>query len=135
MTMGTITDMDISGTEVRKNVKSEVLHNWVGGLSVQRGPTHEIRQVFERSEGRCVICKREHNLNWYNHHWNIGYFQPRSQGGSDDVSNLGVTCIGCNSGKANKSPSPSLLPMHLPSFLLGFVIGAILLFWAFWFLV
>ena len=101
---------------------------------MQRGPTHEIRQVFERSEGRCVICKREHNLNWYSHHWNVDYLQPRSQGGSDGVSNLGVTCIGCNSGEAKKSPSQSLFPMHLPSFLYGFMIGAVLLLFAFVFL-
>ena len=102
---------------------------------MRRGPTHEIRQVFERSEGRCVICKREHNLNWYSHDWNVGYLQRRSQGGSDDPSNLAVTCIGCNPSEAKKALSQSLFPMHFPSFLYGFVIGAQLLFMAFWFLV
>ena len=62
---------------------------------------YEKRTVFNRSGGRCHICKRHHTLAGYGRDWNMEHLQPRSRGGSDDVRNLAVACIACNSNKGN----------------------------------
>ena len=61
----------------------------------------EVRTVFQRSGGRCHVCKRVHALGRYRQDWNMDHLQPKSQGGSNDVRNLAVACISCNSRKGN----------------------------------
>ena len=63
--------------------------------------TYEKRAVFNRSGGRCHICKRQHTFDGYNRYWNMEHLQPKSRGGSNDVRNLAVACISCNSNKGN----------------------------------
>ena len=61
----------------------------------------QLRTVFRRSGGRCHICKRGHAPEGYGRVWNVEHLQPKSLGGSDQVNNLAVACIRCNSRKGN----------------------------------
>ena len=73
-----------------------------------RWPFKKVEAIFRRSGGRCFVCKRRHTLNGYGRSWNVDHLQPKSLGGSDDVRNLAVACIGCNSSKANNFGLPDI---------------------------
>ena len=62
---------------------------------------YEKRAVFNRSGGRCHICKCRHTFDGYGKYWNMEHLQPKSRGGSNDVRNLAIACISCNSNKGN----------------------------------
>lgn len=62
------------------------------------------RQIFEKTEGRCHICRRK--LTWRNYGvvdaangWEIEHSRPRAQGGTDRLHNLFPACIPCNRAK------------------------------------
>ena len=56
-------------------------------------------EVLRRAKGKCQLCgisKEERSLE-------VDHVTPKSEGGSDDISNLGALCWLCNSKKSNKS--------------------------------
>ncbi len=66
------------------------------------------RKIFERTEGRCHICRKK--LAWRNYGvhgtrgaWEIEHSNPRSLGGTDRLNNLYPACIACNRSKGASS--------------------------------
>lgn len=62
------------------------------------------RKIFEKTDGRCHICRRK--LAWRNYGaagatggWEIEHSRPRAQGGTDHLHNLLPSCIPCNRAK------------------------------------
>jgi 5-methylcytosine-specific restriction endonuclease McrA len=66
--------------------------------------SHTPTQLMEqhaRQRGKCYYCKKK--VVWGEHH--IDHIQPLSRGGSNDISNLVVTCPYCNLSKNDRLPS------------------------------
>lgn len=65
--------------------------------------THTAQQVQEqhkRQNGRCYYCRCK--VRWGEHH--VDHVIPLSRGGSNDISNLVITCPSCNLKKHAKMP-------------------------------
>ena len=67
-----------------------------------------LRQIFQRTDGRCHICHCR--LSFNNHGkkdakgaWHIEHSIPRACGGTDHINNLFPACIGCNIDKGTMS--------------------------------
>jgi hypothetical protein len=58
------------------------------------------REVFERSEGRCLYCRAKLTLDG---RWHVEHQLPRALGGGDDASNLVAACAPCNIAKGARS--------------------------------
>jgi hypothetical protein len=58
------------------------------------------REVFERSEGRCVYCRAVLTLDG---RWHIEHQQARALGGGDDPLNLVAACAPCNLRKRDRT--------------------------------
>ena len=59
-------------------------------------------QIYRQAEGRCVVCQKSHTRNSYPRAWNVDHIIPQSLGGEDDIANLRMTCVKCNSKKMNQ---------------------------------
>jgi len=64
--------------------------------------------IFERTDGRCYYCKKQLAYDNYGKigargSWEFDHKIPRSQGGSDEPSNLVAACVGCNRDKSDLS--------------------------------
>ena len=69
---------------------------------------HLLRRIYDRTSGYCHLCGKKLSLINYNCSrkrgaWHIDHSKPRSTGGGDNIQNLYVACIGCNSDKSNFS--------------------------------
>ena len=64
---------------------------------------YELDQIYRASNGRCRECKRRHNRNGRPKTWNVDHVIPISKGGSNNLSNLALTCTGCNSQRGNRN--------------------------------
>ena len=73
-----------------------------------RWSTKKIEDIFRRAGGRCSICRQTLTLSGYGKKWNVDHLQPVSRGGTDDIRNLTVTCIRCNSNKGNNFGMPDV---------------------------
>jgi len=63
--------------------------------------THEqIQEQYERQKGRCYYCHEKVALNAFH----VDHVIPLSRGGSNDISNIVVSCATCNLSKHNKLP-------------------------------
>src|SRR6266700_3570693 len=63
--------------------------------------THEqIQEQYERQKGRCYYCHEKVALNAFH----VYHVIPLSRGGSNDISNIVVSCATCNLSKHNKLP-------------------------------
>jgi len=67
-----------------------------------------LRLIYERTDGRCHICRK--HLSFCNYgklgargSWEIEHSIPRSHGGTDHRNNLYAACISCNRSKGNGS--------------------------------
>jgi len=94
-------------------------HNWSGRQFVSDKSTDRVRKYRDKRraaglpqmgdyskfkdelEGRdgsqCVYCEATENLV-------VDHMVPISQGGTDDIDNLALSCRECNSGKAGRTP-------------------------------
>lgn len=52
--------------------------------------------LFERHNGKCIICQSTERLT-------LDHIVPISQGGSNELENLQLLCVACNSSKGPKS--------------------------------
>ena len=57
-------------------------------------------RIFERDNGQCTYCGTELTLESFN----VDHLLPRSRGGTDEESNLALSCVFCNSKKGSKTP-------------------------------
>jgi hypothetical protein len=58
------------------------------------------REVFERSEGRCVYCRAVLTLDG---RWHIEHQQALALGGGNDPLNLVAACAPCNQSKRDRT--------------------------------
>jgi len=56
-------------------------------------------RVFERDGGKCAYCNGQM---LYDESWHIDHIKPVSKGGTNDETNLVLSCARCNLEKANK---------------------------------
>jgi hypothetical protein len=64
---------------------------------------YEVRKyLLEKFKRTCVYCHATDKP------FNLDDFHPKSRGGSDRVSNLVLSCVGCNEAKGNKLPAEFL---------------------------
>ena len=61
----------------------------------------ELDHIYQRSNGRCRECGRHHSRRDYGRAWNVDHILAQKLGGRDELENLAVTCIRCNSRKAD----------------------------------
>lgn len=71
-------------------------------------------KVYQKCEGLCFYCDKsvipfDHRL----HRWEIDHVYPRSQGGTDSLSNLVVACYTCNRLKKDISLQKFCVTNHL----------------------
>lgn len=66
------------------------------------------RRTFERTHGRCHICRSA--LHWGSYGrvgkpgaWEVDHSRPRAKGGTDHGNNLYPACITCNRSKQARS--------------------------------
>ena len=65
-----------------------------------RWTPQQLNDIFQRSNGRCRKCSRQHWRQDHRKTWNVDHVIPRAHGGTDEIANLAVNCIQCNSAKA-----------------------------------
>lgn len=63
----------------------------------------EIDHIFESTDGRCHICRRQLYRRSYRRTWEIDHSVARARGGSDYLRNLKPACISCNRSKGEIS--------------------------------
>lgn len=66
--------------------------------------TERLRQIFEKTDGRCHICRKQLAFsNYYvlgaRGNWEVEHSNPRAKGGSDHLNNLYPACMSCNREK------------------------------------
>jgi 5-methylcytosine-specific restriction endonuclease McrA len=71
---------------------------------VKRTPRINIKasvrnSVFERDGGKCRHCSGQL---LYDEPWHIDHLKPLSKGGTNDETNLALSCIRCNLEKGAK---------------------------------
>ncbi len=64
--------------------------------------------IFNKTDGRCHICRKNLAFSNYGDYsfrgaWHIDHSVPKSQGGSDRLTNLLPACIPCNLEKGTRS--------------------------------
>lgn len=62
-------------------------------------PQETLTEAYNRSEGRCAYCDARVP------HWHYNHIIPIDSGGTDDVSNIVLSCPVCAISKGNKTPS------------------------------
>lgn len=66
-----------------------------------RWSSNQLDRIYQQSEGRCRKCGRPHRRQNHGRTWNVDHVIPRAQGGRDDLANLALSCIPCNSAKSS----------------------------------
>jgi hypothetical protein len=68
----------------------------------------KLNSIFDRTGGRCHICRR--TLAWSNYGrpgargaWEVDHSVARARGGSDHGNNLFPACVPCNRAKSKRS--------------------------------
>ncbi|PWG61184.1 HNH endonuclease [Spiribacter halobius] len=69
-----------------------------------------LRQIFERTQGRCHLCRRplafsNHGRSGHRGAWEVEHSIPRSRGGTNRLNNLYAAHITCNRSKGVRSTS------------------------------
>jgi len=92
--------------ELVKFDTQKMMNPEITGTEYQRGELfgYEVRQyLLEKFNRTCVYCQATDKP------FNLDHFHPKSRGGSDRVSNLVLSCVGCNEAKGNKLPAEFLI--------------------------
>jgi 5-methylcytosine-specific restriction endonuclease McrA len=68
----------------------------------------KIDRIYQKTEGRCHICRKQLCFSNYGATgkrgaWEVEHSKPKSKGGSDHLNNLYAACISCNRKKGNSS--------------------------------
>ncbi len=68
----------------------------------------KLDRIYQRTEGRCHICRKQLSLRNYGvlgrrGAWEVEHSKPRSKDGTDHMNNLYAACIACNRKKGNSS--------------------------------
>jgi 5-methylcytosine-specific restriction endonuclease McrA len=75
-------------------------------------PTSEVRftrkNIYQHYEFKCCYCGKKFNTK----DLNLDHVLPKSRGGKTEWSNIVLSCIPCNTDKANKTPQEAGLTMH-----------------------
>ena len=64
--------------------------------------TAQLREQFQSQEGKCYYCQCK--LQHARDSWHADHVVPLSRGGSNDISNIVITCPPCNRAKHDKLP-------------------------------
>lgn len=75
------------------------------------------RAVAERADNRCEYCQSQSA--YATETFAVEHIRPLSRGGGDDITNLALSCSGCNGRKYNKTQAPdpsdgTLVPIFHP---------------------
>jgi len=75
--------------------------------------TEQLYQQHKKQEGKCFYCQKE--LLHARNSWHADHVIPLSKGGSNDISNIVISCPTCNRKKHDKLPNEwaNQLPTHL----------------------
>jgi hypothetical protein len=65
------------------------------------------KNVYERDQYTCQYCGTRHS----SAELNLDHVMPRSRGGKSNWKNIVVTCISCNSRKADRTPEEAGMPL------------------------
>jgi len=80
-------------------------------LNYDRVPRPRVKftrsNVYLRDRHRCQYCGNRHAAS----ELTLDHVQPRSRGGPTTWRNIVVSCFGCNSRKANRSPEEAGMPL------------------------
>lgn len=63
----------------------------------------EIKSIYSKTDGCCHLCGKKHRLSDYAITWQREHHIPKAKGGSDNLGNLFVACVGCNQLKGTLS--------------------------------
>jgi hypothetical protein len=77
----------------------------INGTEYQKGELfgYEVREyLLDKFNRTCVYCHTKEGP------FNLDHFHPKSQGGSDRISNLVLSCVKCNQKKDNQLPADFL---------------------------
>lgn len=86
----------LSGTKEYNRVKSNQRH----ARKLKAKGTHTVKQLLqllEEQDNRCYYCDRDLD------EWHQEHMTPLSRGGSDDISNIAISCPSCNLKKNTKT--------------------------------
>jgi 5-methylcytosine-specific restriction endonuclease McrA len=64
-------------------------------------PVDKQRAVIERAEGRCEYCQS--TADYATETFAVEHVMPVSRGGTSELDNLALSCLGCNGHKYNKT--------------------------------
>jgi|GEM_PF-2209931 len=65
--------------------------------------TEQLYQLLQKQEGKCYYCEKK--LPTGRNSWNADHYIPLSRGGSNDISNIVISCPACNRKKHDKLPN------------------------------
>ncbi|MFM8856389.1 MAG: HNH endonuclease [Actinomycetota bacterium] len=94
-------------SKISEFIKARGLTTWSGLLELDPVPESIRYQVLKRDR-RCVLCGAGTDSGPLQ----VDHIVPRSQGGSNDLSNLQVLCALCNRGKSNRDDEDFRLKRH-----------------------
>ncbi len=63
-----------------------------------------VRIVLTRAADRCEYCRMHQSLRGATFH--VEHVTPRTAGGSDEATNLALSCPGCNLSKSDRTTAP-----------------------------
>lgn len=66
------------------------------------------RNIYKHYDNKCCYCGKVHDTRLLN----LDHVMPKSRGGRTDWSNIVISCITCNTAKANRTPREAHLVMH-----------------------
>jgi hypothetical protein len=64
--------------------------------------TERLKQIFNKTNGRCHICHNNLSFSGYGNTWEVEHSIPRAKGGTDHLNNLFAAHLSCNRTKGTK---------------------------------
>ena len=68
----------------------------------------QLERIFEKTNGRCHICRSQLNFDNYgkagnSNAWEVEHSVPRAKGGTNHLNNLFASCVTCNRSKGSST--------------------------------